>query len=679
MPLNAGEFAAGQTIAGVGSGVIGVQVDVKNRWPDGSAKFALVSGRANVSAGQALVVDLKAGSAAAGVALSEAQLLDTGIDAVISLGTEGSVSLRRLIGVANTRDSVTGRWGGGRTRTWAAGPQMSSWIYSAPLGEDAHVMAWFEVRYFGDAHVHVLAWLENGFLKVPGCTGHTGLLKLDINGSTRFAAEVHLANHCRVTAQSGAGVGHWMQTAPDLSMAHDTVYLQQTGLVPNYYAQTPANAAYLGSLVQAYSPAAFGQIAERNATSTFSGNYSPVMGMGGYHGSIGVLPEWDAFYLTTGAAPRALNAVLANALGSGRFGIHDRDETTLQPLRFSSHATLGLGDGARSVTGYGSNSRNNTTPLVTGTVLADGSLLSPATWTSTHHPSIGYLAYLVSGQVFFMEACQFTATLNYLKQNNVMRQDVEGVMRTDVGANTTRGAAWALRTLAQAACITPDDDPLQTELLASFEANIRYYHQTYVAQPNNAFGMCRPYSNYTAGSVPATYSHSTWMEDFLTAAWGHAITLRLPLSGAANSALKAFFDWKAQSIVGRLGALSAPDSYGYNLAAQYYMAVAPADGADGWLTGKGPWYDNWGQAFAASTGKSNAQNTDTRLTGAYYPETTAYWGNLMPAIAYAVELRAPGAVEAFARMTNAPNWPDFVAGTHGNPVWGVRPRNAAGV
>ncbi len=51
-----------------------------------------------------------------------------------------------------------------------------------------------------------------------------------------------------------------------------------------------------------------------------------------------------------------------------------------------------------------------------------------------------------------------------------------------------------------------------------------------------------------------------------------------------------------------------------------------------------------------------------------------YWGNLMPALAYAVDHGAAGAAEAWNRVISAANFPIQAAGYDNHPVWGVSPR-----
>jgi hypothetical protein len=365
-------------------------------------------------------------------------------------------------------------------------------------------------------------------------------------------------------------------------------------------------------------------------------------------------------YLTA-PSQKTQASLIVNAFGAGRYGIHFRDETTQRPLLFSSYPNLVVGGGS-GISSSGASSKSSYTPNATGT--------APATWASSHQPSLGYLAYLVTGRWYFMEETQFVATLNYLKNTDTQRLQSQGVFQSAAGANTTRGAAWAIRSLAQAACATPDDDTaLRGELLASLQANIDWNHARYVAQPNNPFGWVMPYSDYT-GVGDGVYVEAAWMQDFYTAAFGYAKALRPAVSEASSQRLSEFFAWKARSIVGRLGG-GATSDYLYADAAQYTIAVAASDTPD-FVAGAGPWHADWGAIYAATL-KTPNPGAAPGLRGGNFPDASSYWGNLQPAIAYAVQHQVPGAVQAYQRMTGAANWRQLESGFNLSPVWSVRP------
>jgi hypothetical protein len=627
-----GDIPTGQHVA---ASIANTQATVKNRWPDGSVKFAVIAGRASLSAGVATTVALSAtGTAPSGTALTTADLRTTGITAATSCGAFGSAN-----------------WSGtdwdAPFQTWVSGPQMSSWTYRKQVGSDQHLVAWLEVRLYAGGAVEVLPWVENGYLRVASPTNKSATYTFTLGGTQRFSGAIDLKNHQRTPLVSGSALAYWLGSDPAVTPRHDAAYLQSTKLVPSYYATVSPSAGIVSSLPSSYTPLQ-------------QGGMPPAMGGAGYHGSIGLLPEWDVLYLTS-TSSSVWAALQRNAYSAGRYGMHFRDEATNRPLRFSQWPNLVL-DASSGVVGTGASTTNSYTPSAAGG--------SPPAYNSTHCPSMGYLAYLVTGRCYHLETVQFQATIHFLKNTDSARSFGTGVLASSVGANTVRGAAWSLRTLAQALCISPDGDVMQTEMKASFEANVTRYHARYVGITNNPYGWVTPYSDYT-GVGDGFYYEAAWQQDFFTAAFGHAKSLGLPLSATVSSQLDAFFAWKAKSIVGRLGG-TASTEYLYRDAAPYTIAVAASD-APNFGNGSGPWMASWGATYDETNGPTT--RTEGPLRGGNFPEASSYWGNLQPALAYAVEHGVPGAQEGYNRMVGASNWSQLLSAFDGVPVWGVRPGN----
>lgn len=676
-----GDLPAGQTL-------LGLQTNIRNYWPDGSAKIALVSGSSAVVSGAPLTVTIQTGSAASGTALTEADLAATGVQATLQFGAGPVVSLAPLIGVAAAGAS-DGVVTGGMVRQLASGPVMSSWLYCAPASStNVHLMAWFEVRLYAGGAVQVLPWLENGWTRVASKAGHAGTLTFTLGGSTRFTqADVHIAAQCRVVAQDVSGCGYWLGTAPSLSVCPSPTYIQETGLTPSYLVDTSSATTQLNNLTQAYSPTTYGQLTtsprNSNGNGTNNGEFDPGMGDAGYHAGIGILPEWDAFYLSSGGDVRAYRAVLSNAMGYGRYGVHFRDENTLRPVNPLDVPNKTLPQGSNhNIADIGANQYGapEILPVVSGYDTGSG-VIKPEYWAQTHHPSAGYTAYLLTGHEFFLELCQFVAGTCFLRQNNIARNYGSGYQYTH--RETIRGAAWGLRTIFQAATISVDGSTIQTGIATIASNNIQQYYANYITSPCGSFGVPRPYSNFQPSAVPARYNINGWEADFWCATWGYAVDIKPPVSSTRITELGAFFQWTGQWIVGRLGPLNDANSFGYSGAGKIYStSIANVSTDAPWIGNVGPWMSSWGEAFQLTWGSSNADNSVTNLGGiagdnGYFPSATSYWGNLQPAIAYAVTHNVPGASAAYARMTGAPNWGDFLASAAVNPVWAVEPRAAA--
>lgn len=630
-----GAVARGRSVIITGGGVEATQVDVRNRWRDGSLKIALLTARARVPAGTQVTFQLVRSEESPPSRALEPQDIPGGARVEFQFDPFG----RAAFDPADWSRPFM---------TCASGPEMSSWVYVKPIGSDPHLRAWVELRLYRGGAVEFLPWIENGFLNVPAPGERIGNVTLRIGGRPRFARELQLFNHQRAVLVEGAKLTHWLEHDPEISVRHDMRLLQRSGLVPTYCGRTAPDAKPFKELVSQHTPLA-------------QHNYPNGMGAGGYHPSIGPLPEWDVLYMTSDGDPRAWRAVQVHGYAAGRYGYHFRDEATQRAPLLSRYPHLALGSGS-GIGSSGSSGKEQYTPNASGG--------KPPSFNNTHMPAIGYFPYLLTGRWFFMDETQLLAATVLLKQNTVERQGELGIVKSSVGANTTRGAAWGLRALAHAAAITPDaDGDLREHFLKVLENNIAWYHERYIVQTSNPLGVAQPYSNYK--DIEGIYTSATWMEDFLT--WSLSNIRQMGVHREAfDQRLDALLHWKFRSIVGRLGP-NTDGAWTWRKAAPYTMPYAPTPNPD-WAKGAGPWYPNWGAAARDAKVKPEPGNT---LLGSWIDDlgmSTGYWGNLQPAISAAVDFGAEGAAEAYARMTGAANWPkaaqQFDTVT---PVWGVCP------
>lgn len=634
-----GDVPAGRFITASAQEIRGFQAVVKNRWRDGSVKFAVLSGLVDLSPG--VERELSIGwtdVAPERGALTIDDLKATGVSASVTLGSYGSATWE-------------GSGWNAAFMSWVSGPEMSSWIFRQPVGADPHLVAWLEVRLYRNGAVEILPWIENGYLLKQSPGERAGTASFSLNGTLRFSGSLNLFSHTRAVLASGQQLSHWLAADPKLSFRHDTGYLQLTRLVPAYRAVIPSGAELWNRISTIYTPLG-------------KHDFPSEMGTAGFHPSIGPLPEWDVAYLASGGDERAWRAVQINGYAAGRYGTHFRDELTNRAPSLSDHPNLVL-DSSSGISGTGASTQNQYTPAASGG--------TAPRFATTHMPSIGYFAYLVTGRWYFLDEMQLVASAALLKQTDGVREYTKGIVQTAVGANTVRGAAWAIRAITQAASMTPDDDTaLKTSLVGIIENNVGWYHSRYAAIASNPLGVVEPYGgDFSSGDNKL--EAALWQDDFFT--WAFANIKSHELVGSAKDTnLAAFLEWKFGSIIGRLG-LNQPGYWSFRNAAIYYAPIAPSESLD-WGGGTGPWYADWGQAYAATGLGYDAGNT---LLGSYITGSglaTSYWGNLQPAIAYAVEFGASGALDAYNRMVSAANWEAAAAYfNNDSPVWSVRPRN----
>ncbi len=634
--------------------------DVRNRWPDGSVKFAVVSGLVSLSANAASAIALSASpSPVTQNAISLSALRASSVSAAISFG-------------AHSASWANGDWDT-PTSTVQSGSVMSSWVYRKPLGSDPHLVGWLEVRCYSNGQIEILPWIENGYLSVSGSTNKTGRATFVLNGSTRYDSNndenftsgyavvvvsggtLNLAPQSRAALVSGGRLSHWTGADPQVTPAHARAYMEATKTVPTYLPAQVREPA-LAALNKAYSPMRHTYLNQG-------------MGATGYEEGIGVLPNQSAMYIASGGDARSYRAVIASGFSLGSYCIHYRDQATNRPLLFASHPNKSTNTGSDMIA----------TPA--------GS--APYRYATSHHPAAAYLPYLITGWNWFVEEIQFQVTMHYLGSNPTSRQGASYWLAAGqgyFGGNSQggpRAIGWAWRTLAMCASMTPDADAAQrTQFVNALGYNATAYRQIHetgtwsggLAWAKNNLGISYEpgFPNTTNGRV----IWAPWQDHFITAAVGLCWDLEVVTNSQMSSDLLWFRNFKYRAVVGMLGAQNDTSVWNYRDAGAYNIYIgAPAGGT------QMNWYANWGDCYAdnfgfgqSSAASNSGQSGDTLRGNTNDGFTTSYWGNMQPAIAYAVSHGAPGAQAAYSRMAASPNFIAKAADYESLPVWGIKPR-----
>jgi hypothetical protein len=591
-----GAVASGSTVVlRQGSTAVPTQLDVKTRYSDGSVQHGVISGRVPSLSGNgsaALTINSTGGSSGGGIGVST--LLATAFNASVSLnvgGTTYSASARDLLGSTTPTQ-------------WLSGPVVSEWVVKGPVktsGGQAHphLAAQFAVRAYGNPidAVRVDVVIENGYTFVgsPSSFGYSSTIT--VGSQSVDSRSVTHANHTRWHKR------FWWNRTPSAYARIDTGYLQDTKFVPKYVNATPSS-GYLSGLTQSVEPMQ-------------NGDQSDNMPNTGAQSGIGPLPRWTSVFLLSGDR-RAFNNMLANDDGASAYSIHYRDEGTGYPVSVVDHPNSSISYPNDISTGSGG---------------------SQFTHDKAHQPSQGFVSYLVTGDVFYMEEMQFWSSFNMISTHSQYRQGASGLV---VGRGQMREQAWMLRNLAQSARATPDGHPLKSKFMSNLNANIAKFNSEYVNNSGaNKLGAIDPYEGI--------HEMRSWEDDFFT--WTAVHLVELGFESARDMAL-----WKSKYPVGRMG----NTDYCYINATPYTMAVGVQNGA---------WYTTFRQVYEANWG-SVPSCPDGQAMGGYPSEPTGYPSNLRPALAGAASIGAPGAAAAWARFAASrptPNYADY-------PNWGVMPR-----
>jgi hypothetical protein len=264
---------------------------------------------------------------------------------------------------------------------------------------------------------------------------------------------------------------------------------------------------------------------------------SAYMPQTGGRGDIGILPDWASIWLLT-MDKRARDVTLGTADGAGSWSSHYRDRTTDKPVSLADFPYM-------TIAGHAGDTYNPVTKKQEMfPACATGACSNPATHDPDHQPNLAYLPYMLTGDYYYLEELQFWAMWDAFYTNPGYRQNVKGLFYSE----QVRGQAWSMRTLAEAAYITPDDDRLKAHFTSIVNNNLDWYNATYTnnAQANKLNVIVNGYSlvyNNATGLAP-------WQDDFFTSAIGHANEL-----GFTNAA--PLLAWKAKFPVDRMTAPGA--------------------------------------------------------------------------------------------------------------------------
>jgi hypothetical protein len=583
------------------------QVIIKRRWNDGSVKHAIASGHISLSANVSKTVYVHDSLAASGgVNLTATSIQAANPVASVQLGSFGTVNLSSLLATP--------------TRVWISGPEMVEAHYHSKVGTDASLSVWFQVRLYKSGHIWIRSIVENGNLDILNTPEKRCNPIVTIGGTMIYnnAGDTLITyGNTRWTAEG------WIDGNISVIAAQNTSYLNSTKLVPNYWKRNPSEAS-LNALPQKYTPMT-------------GGSWEPNMGSAGYSPQIGLLPLWDALYITTGDK-RAYNAVVLNAKALNSYPIIWSDGNTNLPVRPSDRS---------SWTVYG--------PSAGGTDdLGAGSLV----WEIAHHGSGGYLAYMITGDYYFLETMEYQSSVCYLANSSSHGSGTNRHM-----GSQTRASAWALRTLSQLAGIAPDGDVICADYSNLLAGNIDFLQ----AQPQkiNGTGIGYLYEYNIDLYAPGTIA--PWQQHFFIQSIGMGSDLEPLVDMTKYNSVR---DYLYRAAVGILGDST---NYCFTMAYAYNIKISNGGNYD-----PASWYQDWKTVYDATFGGSVSGCSNTLQGGSGGSPLyacTGYWGNLLPAISYAVDHQAPGASAAWARLTGSTNWGVIESsGFDDTPIWGIVPR-----
>ncbi|GJL55236.1 MAG: hypothetical protein NPIRA02_23680 [Nitrospirales bacterium] len=475
------------------------QCDVKNRWRDGSVKFAIVSfvvPSLPLSGG----VEVEFVNQPTGHNthfLRQAHMLEGeyNFDASIQMHGERNrtVQARKML-----KD--------GKFRYWLQGPIVTAIIIEdrtparsedQDFGDGSKALhpifeAWF---YPQGKHVQVGYTVEN--MWASSTLSHSMRdLSYRFTLKTGHAHPVTTWTHPSFThiGQSRWHKTFWIGSGPEpVRVDYNFAYLVTTGALPHYDTSLNVSPALETTRYRTYRQYSSTLDGNTGTKSGYLGNYGKALNAPGKNDWIGLQATWEILWLYS-MSEQGYAMMLGNADLAGRLPIHLREADSTAGsgeyfdqswsrhrnlwqqginLRTGTIGTFGriVSINARPTSQFSGilDSGNNADRIQRGFISNDG-------WTETdssHHTDACYSAYLFSGRYYYLECLQFDANFRLGWQrsgwnSHVARPGNEGLLNNQ----NVRSDAWGLKVLVYAAFISPDGEPEQAYFIDKLHNNI---------------------------------------------------------------------------------------------------------------------------------------------------------------------------------------------------------------
>ncbi len=678
-PFVQGEIPSGQLPqASVNGTPLSTQVDVKQRWSDGSLKHAIVSFMIpTFTASTTYTVTFASGTTVGNTALTQSQMLDTSynFDAAIQLSKNG------VNKSASARTMLTN----GDYKVWASGPIATTII----LANHAQGMACaggtatgtgttsskydfgfdsycpfrpiFEATFWPTTHqvwVRYIGELANT-QQIEDMPVDTLTLTIGSSSPSTWYTKSSFNMWARSRWTKTAWIGG---TPPVAGINHNVGYLSATKFIANYNTVFAPSSTAIAAAYSSWT---------RSSRDLYQpGMYDPIMGDTGARpgGEIGPYPWYTIMWLYTGDY-RMQEAALGMADLAEAWWIHYREgDATKHIDRARTISGLGhvysISEHKDAFNNWGDPTKGSGIGYNTPAQFAVGTVgvysgTPPYSSSTGWNPDMGHVPawspiYTVTGDYWYLEQNWFWAGYNAGEMPGATGTadeigrgptGAEGAMSSDITNFETRAQGWGYRNRVETAFISPDGTPEQSyfDLLAKDTIAAWEGERNITGTANQGNTMWTWANQWATNSSPAC--SRTWCSEPVAgyvngvptaihfwAGQGHAGFNENPESTAYQAAGKSFATWETNTLIFALGRAKelgyATDAL-LNWVGPWLISQATDPNYNPWLLGgyrfpttdptTGQYFTTWAQIKAAmctsaATGCSIDANAQTATT-----------------------------------------------------------------
>lgn len=430
------------------------QSDVKQRWPDGSVKHAVISYIvSSLPAKGDLVVTFKNQPTMNNTALTPAEMLSSAydFDAEIDLGKLGKASAREMI---NNGDYTV----------WNSGPVQTTILLrdnsvnrKYDIGADIHksFRPSFEVTFWkgiNKVRVRYIGEISN--------TEYLQDLTYDLTlklGNSKKMVVYSKPAHTQYVATRWTKV-FWLGGAPDqrVNIDHNIGYIKDTKFLPNYDASI--------QIPEAQIAASYASWLKRDRDIGGAGLWQKAMPTTGGRPDIGPFPSWTVQWFYTGDWRSREIALESSDLAAawpmhfreGNSGKFFDEQKTIpgigKPISIKDRPSIFLGDG-----NYYMLTSQNKKPDMMKIVGAYDRKSNGWGYDSSHVPEASAPQYLLTGEYWYLEQMEFWNATLAAGPNSGSAPWGRGPTGKEGGiASQIRGEGWVLRSRVELAHLEPD-------------------------------------------------------------------------------------------------------------------------------------------------------------------------------------------------------------------------------
>jgi len=442
----------------IDGGAVPTQADVKQRWPDGSARHVILSVIIpTLPVGQDVGLEFGLQATGNNTALTTAEMLDPAFDfdARIDIASGG------MKAEASARQMLTD----GKVALWTSGPIATTVILADhgptrayDLGFDTYrsIRPIFEATFWPKTHAVRVRFIgENANTTTLEDVAYDLTLSLGASQPTPIYSRAGLAHYFGTRWTQVA----WAPAAPepDVSVDSGLAYLETTQFFPNFDVGQAIPASLLGANATAWASA--------KKDLYDPGLWTIYMPTTGGRSDIGPYPGWTAAWLRTGD-PGARAVAFGQADLAAAWPLHWREgDATTEFDRKKTIPGIGL---PRSVNAHPTlwfpTNNGVYAPILPTPRITDPNAFPTTSggWApdGAHQPDPFSPQYILSGEHFYLEEMQLWAAaqaLTYAPGAYGRGVDGYGGVQDQI-----RGNGWVLRSRVSAAFLSPDGSPEKT-------------------------------------------------------------------------------------------------------------------------------------------------------------------------------------------------------------------------